>query len=94
MPDEGSLSGTTKAVELATKAGEGETIIVLVSGGGSALLTLPVAGISLADKLAATKALVRAGASIQQLNTVLQRRYCGRFVVLRADVAWWYHTGP
>ena len=43
---------------------------MLISGGGSALLPLPVEGISLEDKLLTTKLLSRSGATIQQLNTV------------------------
>ncbi len=44
--------------------------IALISGGGSALLPAPVAGITLADKLALTRHLSAAGANIEQLNTV------------------------
>src|SRR5690606_21458383 len=44
--------------------------IVLISGGGSALLPAPVAGVSLADKQAITRGLSRAGATINELNCV------------------------
>jgi glycerate-2-kinase len=53
-----------------SEAEEGELTIFLVSGGGSSLLPVPAAGISLAEKLAATRGLARKGASIDELNTV------------------------
>src|SRR6202022_2217602 len=47
-----------------------DLLLVLVSGGGSALLSLPVETISMADLKAATTALLRCGAIIQEINTV------------------------
>jgi glycerate 2-kinase len=47
-----------------------DRLLVLLSGGGSALAVLPAAGLSLEEKRAATSAVARAGASIGQLNTV------------------------
>ena len=44
--------------------------VVLISGGGSALLPVPAVGITLADKHATTKALASKGATINELNTV------------------------
>jgi glycerate 2-kinase len=50
-----------------------DLVLVLVSGGGSALLPWPRPGLSLAAKTAAIRELSRGGATITQLNTVRQR---------------------
>ena len=50
--------------------GRDDLLLVLLSGGASALLPAPVAGVSLEDKAAATRLLLRAGATIHELNTV------------------------
>ncbi|MCU6663406.1 glycerate kinase [Enterobacteriaceae bacterium H19S6] len=47
-----------------------DCVIALVSGGGSSLLALPRQGITLADKQAVNKALLKSGATIQEMNTV------------------------
>lgn len=56
--------------EYAESASTEETVLCLISGGGSALMTLPVEGVSLEDMQWVTSSLLRAGASIQQLNCV------------------------
>lgn len=48
----------------------GDCVIALISGGGSSLMALPRQGISLADKQAVNKALLKSGATIQEMNTV------------------------
>lgn len=68
--DENSLRGTQKILALLNQATPDDLIVCLISGGGSALLELPVAGVSLEDYRAATDALLRAGATINELNTV------------------------
>ncbi len=68
--DENSLRGTRKILDVLDAATPDDLIICLISGGGSALLELPVAGISLDDLRAATDVLLRAGATIHELNTV------------------------
>lgn len=68
--DENSLRGTQKILDVLKAATPDDLIVCLISGGGSALLELPVAGISLADFRAATDVLLRAGATINELNTV------------------------
>ena len=55
---------------LARAAGPDDRILFLLSGGASALLSLPAPGLSLADKQAATRALLAAGADIHEINTV------------------------
>ena len=47
-----------------------DVVLCLISGGGSALLPLPLPGISLADKQSIARALLRCGANIGEINTV------------------------
>ena len=70
LPDENGLAGTRSIVELLQGAGEGDLMLCLISGGGSALMMLPEDGISLADYQALTQALLRSGATINQINTI------------------------
>ncbi len=70
VPDETSVSAARRLTEAAATAGPRDVVLVAISGGGSALLTLPAAGVSLADLAATTSLLLRCGASIQELNTV------------------------
>lgn len=69
-PTEAGVEGSRRILELVDQLTERDLCICLLSGGGSALLPSPTAGISLADKLAITKHLSGAGANIEQLNTV------------------------
>ena len=76
VPDKRSVSAANEMLALAAKVrqweaqGEKTLACVLVSGGGSALLSLPTAGLSLEDKAAATKLLLGCGATIHEMNTV------------------------
>ncbi len=71
VPDKHGAQGTKKIVKLLEKnADKKDLVIVLISGGGSALLPLPVDGLSLSDKQGATKSLLASGASIQEINAV------------------------
>jgi hydroxypyruvate reductase len=70
LPDESSLEGTREVVDLLATAGADDLVMCLISGGGSALLMLPEAPISLADYQALTEALLRSGATINQINTI------------------------
>ncbi len=70
IPDENGLRGAEAIERAVASAGEGDLVIVLVSGGGSALLCAPAAGIALADKMALNSALIRSGADITEINTV------------------------
>ena len=65
--------GSEKILELVASLKEDDLCIVLISGGGSALLPAPAVGISLEDKLAVTRYLMLSGATIQELNTVRKR---------------------
>jgi len=70
LPDENSLRGTQKILDLLADAREDDLVFCLISGGGSALLELPVDGITLDDLRAATDALIRSGATINEMNAV------------------------
>jgi hydroxypyruvate reductase len=70
VPDEAGMRGTEKILDLLRQADENDLVIGAISGGGSALLPLPVAGISLEDKQAATKLLLACGATINEMNAV------------------------
>ncbi len=70
VPDAAGERAARRMIELAHKLGPDDQLVFLASGGGSALLTLPAPGLSLADKQAVTRALLRSGASIGEINTV------------------------
>jgi hydroxypyruvate reductase len=70
VPDEAGLKGAARALELASGAGAGDLVLVLMSGGASANWIAPVDGVSFADKQAVTRALLRSGAHIGEINTV------------------------
>lgn len=69
-PTAEGVLGSQKILEIVEKCSENDLCLVLISGGGSALLPAPVSAISLADKLALTKHLSGSGANIKQLNIV------------------------
>lgn len=70
VPDEGSVAAGRRALEIASAATADDRLVVLLSGGASALLAAPVEGVRLDEKRAATDTLLRAGADIYALNTV------------------------
>lgn len=70
LPDEAGLKGTKKIIELLTSTEENDLVICLISGGGSALLPLPAAGISLSEKQEVTQKLLACGANINEMNAV------------------------
>jgi len=70
IPDENSLKGARLLYETARDADENTLIINLVSGGGSALFSLPREGISLADMQQMTKILLDCGADIKEINCI------------------------
>lgn len=70
LPDEHGMEATRFILEEVTKLGPDDQLLALISGGGSALLTLPVAGVSLDDKQQLTRELLLCGASISQINCV------------------------
>jgi glycerate 2-kinase len=70
VPDIAGMQAAERILALAHGLGPDDQLVFLASGGGSALLTLPAAGLSLADKQAVTRALLRSGATIAEINTV------------------------
>jgi glycerate-2-kinase len=71
LPDHESLEGGERALAIAARTRRrGGTLVVLLSGGASAMMAVPAPGISLADKIGATKLLLRSGLPIASLNTV------------------------
>ena len=70
LPDESSVAAARAALELARRAKPGELVILALSGGASSLIAAPAGAIALADKIAISSALMRAGANIRELNTV------------------------
>src|SRR6476646_4043809 len=70
VPDEAGLRGAEESLRLAEGAGAEDLLLVLLSGGGSANWISPVAGVSFAQKQQVTRALLRSGAPIGEINTV------------------------
>ena len=70
FPSERGIRVTKKIMTTARDLGEHDLAIVLLSGGGSAMFTAPVPEITLEDKIATTRALLRCGATIQEINIV------------------------
>ncbi len=70
LPDERSEAAGNRALAIAASVHSGEALVILLSGGASALMAAPVEGISLADKIATTRLMMASGADIHALNTV------------------------
>ena len=70
LPDNESHKAAMEIVDMVSNLSKDDVVLVLISGGGSALLPFPVKGVSLEEKLSVVRALSRAGASITELNTV------------------------
>src|SRR5947208_17022271 len=70
VPDEAGLKGTENSLRLAQNATADDLLLVLLSGGGSANWIAPVEGVSFAQKQQVTRALLRSGAPIGEINTV------------------------
>jgi glycerate 2-kinase len=70
VPNASSERAARAALALAGEAGEGDLMIVAISGGASALMAIPDGAVTLADKIQVIRLLLAAGASIGELNTV------------------------
>ena len=70
IPDDAGLKAGARALELATGLTEADTLLVLLSGGGSALWSAPLSTLQLQDKQSVTNALVLSGAAIAEINCV------------------------
>ncbi|MBO3803449.1 MAG: glycerate kinase, partial [Candidatus Brockarchaeota archaeon] len=70
QPSRESVEGAKEVVKAVSNLKGSDLVISLISGGGSSLMCLPCEGISLEDKVATTRALLKAGATIKEFNTV------------------------
>ena len=70
LPDSGSRRAAAEMLSLLSGAGEGDLVIALISGGGSAMISAPAEGITPADKDAVLSLLLRVGVNIAEFNTV------------------------
>jgi hydroxypyruvate reductase len=70
VPDAAGIAGSEKTLELADGAGADDLVLVLLSGGASANWIAPAAGLTLEEKQAVTRALLRSGAHIGEMNTL------------------------
>ncbi|MDD0975273.1 glycerate kinase type-2 family protein [Pseudomonas fontis] len=70
VPDAAGLAVAKRVLEMVSNLTAEDRVIFLLSGGGSALLALPAAGLTLADKQQINKALLKSGATIGEMNCV------------------------
>ena len=70
VPDQAGLKAADETLRLAQEAGPDDLLLVLLSGGGSANWIAPANGVSFAEKQQVTRALLRSGAPIGEINTV------------------------
>ena len=70
IPSELSVKAAQEIIRITEKAGEEDLVLVLISGGGSALAELPRSKISIDDLKKTTEVLLKSGASIEEINTV------------------------
>src|SRR5215472_733028 len=87
VPDAAGLAAAERTLALADAAGADDLVLVLLSGGASANWIAPAPGLELAEKQAVTRALLKSGASIGEINTVrkhLSRIKGGRLAVRAA----------
>ncbi|TSA49111.1 MAG: glycerate kinase [Nitrosomonadales bacterium] len=70
LPDAHGEQAARNILTEVNKLGADDLLLCLLSGGGSSLLSLPVAGVALHDLKAVTQELLRSGATIQEINTV------------------------
>ncbi len=77
VPDEKGVEGTKRMLEIAEKAGERDLVLCLISGGGSSLMPQPRGEVTLEDKRRITDALLKSGATINEINTV--RKHISNF---------------
>jgi hydroxypyruvate reductase len=70
LPDGSGLKGAGEILKIAAQAGEDDLLIVLLTGGASALLPAPAFDLTLKDKQKTSRLLINSGASINEINTV------------------------
>jgi glycerate 2-kinase len=72
VPDAGGLKAAEAVEAMLARTSPGDVVLALISGGGSALLPAPVAGVSLAEKAEASRLMLGAGLDITEMNSVRQ----------------------
>lgn len=77
VPDAGGLRAAEAVEAMLSRAGAGDVVLALISGGGSALLPAPVDGVTLEDKAEASRVMLGAGLDITEMNAV--RQHLSRF---------------
>ena len=70
VPDQAGLDAAARMMAMVRGLSADDLVIALISGGGSALLPMPFPGLSLADKQAVNRALLKSGATINEMNCV------------------------
>jgi len=70
IPDKSGVEGTRRMLKIAEQAKKEDLVICLISGGGSSLMPLPRSGITINDKRKITDALLKCGATINEINTI------------------------
>ena len=70
VPDDAGMRGARRMLDMMAGLTKDDLVIALISGGGSALLSLPAEGISVEDKRAVNRALLKSGAPISEMNCV------------------------
>jgi len=70
VPDARSVDAARRALDIASSTGADDLLVVLLSGGASALMALPADGITLDDKQNTVRRLLKTGATIDELNAV------------------------
>jgi len=76
VPDDAGIAGAQAILDHVQGLAPEDLVLVLISGGGSALTPAPVGGISLEEKQALTKALLACGADIREINTLRKHVSC------------------
>lgn len=73
LPDEAGVAAAGDILQRVCNLGDDVTVVCLFSGGGSALLCLPIAGVTLAEKQSITQQLLRSGAAIHEINCIRKK---------------------
>ncbi|MHA1914619.1 MAG: glycerate kinase type-2 family protein [Promethearchaeota archaeon] len=76
VPDEDGLNGTKSMIKIIERSRKDDLVVCLISGGGSALLPLPISSIKLKDLQLTNSLLLASGASIQEINTIRKHLSC------------------
>jgi len=73
IPNRAGARAAAAVIRLLDEAGRGDVVLLLLSGGASALMPAPIGGVSLRDKQRITRLLLRRGATIDEMNAVRKR---------------------